>query len=692
MNKQTADFLVEIGTEELPAQELQILSNAFAQAVTNYLTANNIAFSADIKTFATPRRFALLIPGVASQQPEQLITKRGPAIEAAYNPDGTATKAALGFATSCNTDLAGLSVQETEKGKWLYFAQKIAGQPTSQLLPNLVEKALNNLPIKKRMRWGKGDYQFARPIHWATMLFGTEAIKAQIYGMHTSNYTYGHRIHHNKQIELMTPDSYEQQLATTGYVIASFQERQNKIKQAILETAKITQGTPIIDQNLLDLVTGLVEYPVVLLAGFDPAFLRVPKECLISAMQDHQKCFAILDANGNLLPKFILVSNLQSTDPQTVIHGNELVMHARLADAAFYFDNDQKQTLESRVSKLNNIVYQKQLGSLYDKITRIEQLATFIAAKLNVNQEYTKRAAQLCKADLLTSMVYEFPELQGIMGQYYALHDGENKETALAIAEHYKPRFAQDSLPESIIGTIIALADRIDSLVGFFGIGNIPTGEKDPFALRRQALAVMRILIEKNINLNLRELITHARENYTAKINDPTNSLMDFCYERLKAWCLGNGTQAKTFEAVAYNAPDSPLDFYRRLDAVTQFQKLPAAASLAAANKRVHNLISKNLVLTTSNKVELNQALLNTAEEKALFEAIQDREATIIPLLQQANYVAVLQALATLQMTVDNFFDHVMVMVDDINVRNNRLCLLQRLRDLFLQVADVSLL
>lgn len=693
MNKKTADFLVEIGTEELPAQELQTLSIAFAQSIKNYLIENNITFNQDnIKTYATPRRLAVFIADLASHQLEQMITKRGPALTAAYNADGTPTKAALGFAESCGVNIDSLSMQETEKGKWLYFTQTIPGTATIQLLPNLVEKALDTLPIKKRMRWGAGENQFVRPIHWILMLFGTDTIKAKIYNIHTNNYTYGHRIHHAKQIEISSPNSYEQQLADTGHVIASFQTRQNKIKQEILDVAKKAHGNPIIDPNLLDLVTGLVEYPVILLATFDHNFLRVPKECLISAMQDHQKCFAILDTDGNLLPTFILTSNIKSTDPQTVIHGNELVMHARLADAAFYFDNDQKQTLESRVLKLQNIIYQKQLGSLYDKVLRIEKLAAFIAESLNINQIDTKRAAYLCKADLLTNMVYEFPELQGIMGQYYALHDGESKEVAIAIAEHYKPKFAQDSLPDSMIGSIIAIADRIDSLVGFFGIGNIPTGEKDPFALRRQALAVIRILIEKNINLDLKILFTRAWGNYTAKINDPTNELMVFCYDRLKAWCLSNGMQAKIFEAVAYNAPSNPLDFYRRLDAVNQFQKLPAATSLAAANKRVHNLISKNLTANITDKIEFKQSLLSSTEEQNLFTAIQEKELAIIPLMQQTNYVAVLQALATLQIPVDNFFDNVMVMVEDANLRHNRLCLLQRLRNLFLQVADISLL
>lgn len=688
-----ATFLVEIGTEELPPADLQNLSVTFATLLKTALQEHNIAFDQEhVQTFATPRRLAVLIPHVAAHQPEQTVAKRGPAIAAAYNADGSPTKAALGFAESCNVDIKDLTVQETDKGKWLYYSQVVPGSKTVELLPAIVEKALLQLPIKKRMRWGAGEFAFVRPIHWILMLFGEGVIKANICDIHSDNITYGHRIHHPKAIKIDVPEIYADRLEQEGYVIANFAERQETIKQEILRLAQAEKATPVIDPALLDLVTGLVEYPVALLAHFAAEFLRVPKECLISAMQDHQKCFALLDQQQNLVPKFILISNLKSTDPHTVIRGNELVMGARLADAAFHFDNDQKHTLESRVEKLKSIVYQKQLGSLYDKVMRIEQLAGIIAPFVNADITKTKRAAYLCKADLLTNMVYEFPELQGIMGYYYALHDKEPTEVAIAIQEHYKPRGASDTLPESYIGIALALADRLDSLVGFFGIGNIPTGEKDPFALRRQALAVLRILIEKKINIDLRALFTHAAHAYADKIKDPTNDLMCFCYDRLKAWYLANGIHARTFDAVLFNNPNSPLDFDKRINAVSAFQKLPAAESLAAANKRVHNLLEKNPLAITGKQVEVNVQLISAPEEKQLLTDVQNKETEIAPLMQQADYAAVLKSLAALQKPVDNFFDKVMVMVDDEKVRNNRLNLLQRLRNLFLQVADISLL
>lgn len=688
------DFLIEIGTEELPPPELQNLSRSFAELLTKYLAENNIQFDqAKVKTYATPRRLAVLIPQVMAQQPEQVVSKRGPAMNAAYNADGTPTKAALGFAESCGVNIKDLSVQETDKGKWLFFAQKVPGSKTTELLPSLVEKALLQIPIKKRMRWGNGDFAFVRPMHWVLMLFGEDVVKAKIFGIETGNITYGHRIHHPGSLKIDIPSIYADRLEQDGYVLADFNARRETIEQEIMRLASKENGLPIIDQNLLDMVTGLVEYPVALIAGFDKDFLRVPKECLISAMQDHQKCFALVDQRDNLLPKFILISNLKSTDPETVIHGNELVMNARLADAAFHFDNDQKHTLASRVEKLKTIVYQKQLGSLYDKVMRVQKLAESIAPYVDADVSNTKRAAHLCKADLLSSMVYEFPELQGIMGYYYALHDKEAPEVAIAIQEHYKPRTAADSLPGSTCGIALALADRIDTLVGFFGINSIPTGEKDPFALRRQALAVIRLLIEKKIYLSLDALFTAAFSNYSTQLNaDSIKELIIFCADRMKSWCLTNDSDPKILEAViaAEGRFFNPYDFYQRILAVTAFQKLPAAQSLAAANKRVHNLLSKNPIQSHLKQSEINLSLISTPEEQELFSEIQIKEDEIIPFMKERNYSALLQSLASLQAPVDNFFDKVMVMVDDEKVRNNRLNLLYRLRNLFLQIADIS--
>ncbi len=693
----TADFLVEIGTEELPPHDLVKLALALDNGIKACLQENNIEFNTTTQPiFAAPRRIAALISDIATQQPEQQVSKRGPALSAAYNADGTPTKAALGFAESCGVQLADLGKQETDKGAWLYFAQTAPGKKTSELLPEFVAKALQQLPIAKRMRWGNGEYQFVRPVHWIVMLFGKEVVKANIFGVEADRYTYGHRIHHPKALKLADPSEYAEKLFKEGHVIAEFNQRQNMIEQQITECAKRVHGFAVLDANLLALVTGIVEYPQALLASFAEDFLRVPKECLISAMQHHQKCFALQDQQGNLLPQFILISNLQSTDPNTVIHGNELVMGARLADAAFHFDTDQKQTLASRVEKLKTIVYQKQLGSIYDKIMRVEKLVAWLAPSINCASAYAQRAAYLCKADLLTNMVYEFPELQGIMGKYYALHDNEPAPVATAIAEYYQPRTAQDALPESAIGCALAIVDRIDSLVGLFGTGNAPTGEKDPYALRRQSLAIIRILIEKQINLDLRELIQQAVINYENRLQNPAQNLLTFFFDRLKSWYITKGVAANAVTAVAAEnfsvtaAEINLLDFDRRMQALIKFLQLPAATNLAAANKRVANILKNEPNLAQNVKLHVEVKSLELAAEHDLYNEIMQQESTTKNLMQQADYVGILQTLATLQQPVDNFFNTVMVMVDDPSLRTNRLHLLQRLRNLFLQVADIS--
>jgi len=680
------DFLVEIGIEELPPQQIETLVAAFSQYLQSYLIAEGIAFNVDgVKIFGSPRRIAVLIPAVTTQQQERLIEKRGPAITAAYAADGTPSKAALGFAESCGVAIKSLTELKTDKGSWLYFSQQVAGQKTIDLLPSLVQKALAELPIKKPMRWGNGEFAFIRPVHWILMLLGKEIVKANIFGIDANNVSYGHRIHAPQAIKISSPSSYAKQLAAAN-VIADFSQRRAYIEQQINLLATQQQGQAVMVPELLNMVTGLVEHPVMLLATFDAAFLRVPKECLISAMQDHQKCFALLDKNGQLMPKFILVSNLDSTDPKTVIRGNELVMHARLADAAFYYDKDQQNTLESRVEQLKTVVYQKKLGSLYDKIIRIQKLAAFIAEKINADVKLTERAAYLCKADLLTNMVYEFPELQGTMGKYYAQHDGENKVIAEALEGYYKPRFATDAVPDQLIDIALALADRIDTLVGFFGIGLVPTGEKDPYALRRQAIAILRILVDGQINLDLTKLFVEALNNYNSNIQDKNVELVNFCLERLKPLYCNNNTEL--FASIATLNITNPYDFVERCRAVEDFKSLPTAPNLAAANKRVQNLLQKN----PANGANINKQLILEPAEQELLEALQSKQQEITPLLTNSNYIEVLQSLASLQQPIDNFFTNVMVMVDDEKVRNNRLNLLQHLRNLFLQVADISLL
>lgn len=684
----TEDLLIEIGTEELPPRDLEKLSQSFANSLAQQITAAGLHY-ADQRIFATPRRLAVMFLSLDTEQPLQTVEKRGPALSAAYDQNGAPTPAALGFAKSCGIEFAQLSKLETEKGSWLYFTQQITGKNSAELLPGFVQTALAQLPIKKNMRWGDGRYSFVRPVHWIILLQGERVIPAEFFGISSGNITHGHRILCATPLTVKHPREYEALLAKQGFVIADFTQRKELIRAQVQKLAQDADGIAILHEELLNTVCGLVEWPVALLANFAPEFLKVPQECLISAMQDHQKCFAVADTHGKLMAKFILVSNLRSADPNIIVHGNELVMHARLADASFYYAKDQKRSLASRVDGLRNVVYQKQLGTVYDKTLRVQQLAVQIAKQINGDAALVERAAYLSKADLLTSMVYEFPELQGTMGYYYAQHDGEDSAVAHALYEQYKPKHAQDELPQGVVGTCVALAERIDSLVGLFGIGSIPTGDKDPFALRRQALAIMRILIEQELRLNLQELLLASYKLYNAMFADPTAQLLEFCFERLKAWCINDVITSKIFAAVSAVNNAVPVDFYQRLLAVAAFQQLPAAQSLAAANKRVHNLLEKTNAASANH---VNVALLQDQYEKSLYHAILDKSREIEPLLQTLDYTGVLQSLASLQLVVDEFFNNVLVMTDDLDVRHNRLCLLQQLRSLFLQIADISML
>lgn len=703
MNK-TQDFLVEIGTEELPPKDLHDLAASLNFNISMLLKEHGIQFDTNSTIyFATPRRIAVIIKQVAVQQQDQTVERFGPAISAAYDANGAPTKAALGFASSCGVNIDQVSQKDKDNIVKLYFTQKVLGKETVSLLPGIVEAALKKLPIKKYMRWGNGDVSFVRPVHWIVMLFGKEIVPCTIWGISASNISRGHRILGDNGIKIESPDTYAKQLEEQGKITPNFEIRRERIRADINKLAMQANGTAVIDEELLNMVTGLVEHPVALIANFDANFLRVPGECLISAMQDHQKCFALKDSNGNLLPKFILISNISSTDPQTVIRGNELVMHARLADAAFYFDKDQKQTLASRREQLKNVIYLKKLGSIYDKTERIKKIAEYIQSNCYSSEDLKSihQAAMLCKADLLTNMVYEFPELQGIMGSYYAKHDGENAAVALAIEEHYKPRFALDTLPTSNIGTIVALADRIDTIVGLFGIGNFPTGEKDPYGLRRQVIAVLRLLTENNINIDLKSLLAFANTLYDGATTSPTEQYFEFFSERIKSWYLSKSIDARTIAAVLTtlsNNPDpksdlvdySPSDIDKRIHAVAKFRALPEAASLAAANKRVQNLLEKSAQGSNNNVAAVDAKLFTNPEEITLYQAVEQKEKEIAPFVSNGDYSTVLQSLATLQAPVDAFFNNVMVMDEDIAKRNNRLNLLNRLRNLFLKVADIS--
>jgi glycyl-tRNA synthetase beta chain len=709
----TSELLIEIGCEELPAKTLRKIETIFAEDFAKALNGVSLSFKS-IRSFATPRRLALDISELRTQQATKIITKRGPAKTAAFDAQGNPTKAALGFAESCGTDMDSLTLQETEKGAWLVFQEESPGQTAEQLIPQILAETLNNLAIGKRMRWPAADFtwpdikktfdeikmpwqymgngSFTRPIHWIVLLLDHKVIDAELFGVKTSNQTRGHRFHHPEWITLASAKEYESALLK-GFVIADPNKRRDKILSDIHQLEKKHHFKTLNIDELLDEVTGLVEWPVVLMGEFEKSFLEIPKEALITAMQHHQKCFAIANSDNTLLPQFLIVSNIQSVNSASVIAGNEWVMKARLADAQFYYRVDKEITLQQRREGLKQVVFQAGLGSLWDKTERIAHLGKIIAKHIKANPKDTERAAILCKSDLLTQMVGEFPELQGIMGRYYALHDAEPETVALAIEQHYYPRFSQDILPESTIGCALTLADRIDSLVGIFGIGKRPTGDKDPFALRRQALSVLRILVAKKLDLDLEMLITVAKDQYqnTLPEKNATALLLDFCFERFRAWYQDQGIPARIFEAVLAKRPTNPFDFDRRIQAVNEFVQLKDAESLAAANKRVQNLLSKAQILLP-NDAKIQHALLKEEAEIALEKALHQQEKTTTPLIEAGNYTEALKSLATLRENIDQFFTDVMVMVDDAALKQNRLILLNQLRILFLKIADISLL
>ncbi|MGB5425830.1 MAG: glycine--tRNA ligase subunit beta [Gammaproteobacteria bacterium] len=684
------DLLIEIGTEELPPKALRRMRDALQASLDTLLDENRLAHGSS-HAYATPRRLALLIRDVPVAQPDREVTKRGPALKAAFDADGNPTKPAEGFARSCGVTVSELEELQTDKGSWLVYHSTESGQASSEVIPGLVEKALKALPMPKRMRWGNSEIEFVRPLHWMVLLFGNEAISANVLGIDSGRYSRGHRFHRNEAIAIATADAYVQTLQQDGMVEVDMERRRDSIRTQIMEAGAALGGQALIDAALLDEVTALVEWPVAISGSYDPHFLEVPAEALISSMQDHQKYFPVVDEQGKLLPHFITVANIASKDPQQIKAGNERVIRARLEDAVFFWNQDRKQTLHSRAVQLDGMTFQKRLGSLGDKQTRIAAIATALAGQLGFNVEQVQRAASLCKCDLVTSMVFEFPDLQGIMGRYYALHDGEDEAVATALDEQYQPRFAGDTLPASDPGQLLAIAERLDTLVGIFAIGQTPTGDKDPFGLRRSALGLLRILIEKQLDLDLRAFIDTAASNFpddldAASIGDP---LFSFMMDRLRAWYLDAGYDVHVFEAVLARQPRRPLDFDQRMRAVRAFRALPEADNLTAANKRIRNILRKS---DTAIPASYDATLLLEPAEKALSVALQDLDGQTRPLFEQRDYTNALCQLAALQAPVDTFFDDVMVMADDVALRDNRLALLQSLSELFLQVADISLL
>ncbi len=697
------DLLIEIGTEELPPKSLSTLSNAFTQGIEIGLKDNGLHYQA-CESFATPRRLAVVIYDLDEAQADIEGEKRGPALSAAFDAEGNPTKALIGFARSCGTEPDKLEKLETPKGNWMVHRYHQKGRAATELIPDIVNYSLNQLPIPKRMRWGDLDAEFVRPVHWLVLLFGHEIIQTEILSQHSGNQSRGHRYHHPQTITIESPGSYQKQLMETGLVIASFSDRREAIRQQVNALAHQHKGIAVIDEGLLDEVTGLVEWPQAIIGTFDKSFLEVPSECLISAMKGHQKYFHLIDESGQLLPLFITVSNINSSKPEYVKQGNERVITPRLTDAKFFWDQDKKLSLQSYKQSLATVVFQNQLGTLLDKTQRVEILSASIANQIGADVESATTAASLSKCDLMTMMVYEFTELQGIMGRYYALNEGYSDEIATSLDEIYMPRGAGDDLPSTTTGQVIALADRLDTLLAIFAIGQKPSGTRDPFALRRASLGVLRILIEKGLDLDLYQLLQTAAQNLKDQVKvdnslpkgfelleggDAVNQTFDYIVERLKAYYNDQGIDSSVVEAVLALRHTNPMTINAAVHAVTQFAILDEAASLSAANKRISNILKKQ-----GNYIDpdFDRTLFTETAETTLADAIESLVTTVEPLFVNRNYTDGLKALAQLRNPVDNFFDQVMVMVDDEAVKNNRLALLNQLRNLFLRVADLSLL
>ena len=682
------DFLFELGTEELPPKSLPNLSQALKANVEAGLSKAGLTHGA-ITAYATPRRLALHIAELAVTQPDQTVERRGPALNAAYAPDGKPGKALEGFLKSCGATAEQLIILKTDKGEWVGFRQEVRGGRTADLLPDLLNQALAALPIAKRMRWGSGTAEFVRPAHWLVLLFGGEVIEAELLGIRAGRETRGHRVHGAGAIVLNSPAEYADKLLHQGRVIADFEARKQRIRAAAGEAAAGVKGHAHIEPDLLDEVAALVEWPVPILGGFDARYLALPPEVLITTMQANQKYFPVKDRQGGLLPYFITFANVESSNPATVRSGNERVVRPRLADAEFFWNQDRKRTLESRVPELAQITFQKTLGTVLDKTRRVRRLAVSIAERLSTESAWVERSALLAKADLLTAMVGEFPELQGTMGRYYALAEGEPEDIAAAIEEQYLPKVSGGALPESEIGRMLALAEKVDTLTGIFSTGLIPTGDKDPYALRRAALGVIRILVESGVDLDLPDLLDFALDQFTHKFDadKAREQVHGFMLERLRSYSLERGFRHDEFEAVLELGPTSLVDFDCRLKAVREFRALPEAASLAAANKRIRNILRKTEEEIVAN---VDDAALVEPAEKALLEAARVAKEDILPCLHERDYTGALCRLARLRETVDAFFDGVMVMAEDAELRRNRLGLLGIVEGLFLNIADIS--
>ena len=685
----TQNFLVEIGTEELPPKALKTLATSFADNVEAELNQAGLTFS-KIEWFAAPRRLAVKVLNLATQQPSKEIEKRGPAVSAAFDAEGKPTKAAEGWARGCGITVEQAERIATDKGEWLVHRAKIEGQPTKNLLNDIVANALAKLPIPKPMRWADKTVQFIRPVHTVTMLLGDELIEGEILGVASARTIRGHRFLGEKEFEIQHADQYPQLLREKGSVVADFNECKAEILAKSQAKATALGGVADIEESLLEEVTSLVEYPNVLAAKFEERFLAVPAEALVYTMKGDQKYFPIYDKDGKLLPHFIFVSNINPEDPTAIIEGNEKVVRPRLTDAEFFFKTDLKQKLVDRLPRLETVLFQQQLGTLRDKTDRIEQLAGEIAKQIGADEAKAKRAGLLSKCDLMTNMVFEFTDTQGVMGMHYARHDGEDEEVAVALNEQYMPRFAGDELPKSLVASAVALADKFDTLTGIFGIGQAPKGSADPFALRRAALGALRIIVEKNLPLDLEDLVKKSTALFGDKLTNQNvvADVVDFMLGRFRAWYQDEGIAVDVIQAVLARRPTRPADFDARVRAVSHFRTLDSAEALAAANKRVANILAK----AEGDIGAIDVALCVEPAEQVLAQSVLSLAKEVQPLIAQGEYTAVLDKLAGLRQPVDNFFDNVMVNAEDAKLRQNRLAILNTLQGLFLQVADISLL
>jgi glycyl-tRNA synthetase beta chain len=685
------DFLVEIGTEELPPKALRQLMTAFGEGLTSAIDEARLA-RRDVHTYASPRRLAVLVEKLAIKQDDREVDKKGPPTKVAFDGDGNPTPAATAFAKKCGVTVDQLGREQTDKGEWLSFRSLEQGKTAAEMLPGIVEQALAALPVPRRMRWGAGDAEFVRPVHWVVLLHGKNIIEGSVMGIPAGRVSLGHRFHASGPVSIATPGDYLVALEKEGYVIADFLRRRDMVRDGVSAAAQQSGGNVVDGELLYDEVTALVEWPVPIVGAFDELYLDLPREVVISTLTGHQRYFPVADGSGNLLPHFITVANIESKDPEQVIEGNERVIRPRLADAAFFWNSDRKSPISSREEALRDVVYQRGLGSLFDKSQRVARIGAWLASELGADSAVIARAAALAKCDLVTDMVGEFPDLQGTMGRYYALADGEPGDVADAIGEQYLPRFSGDELPDSGAGQILAVADKLDSLAGVFSIGKKPSGNRDPFGLRRAALGIVRILIERGLDIDLRALIAKAvaeQPEGKADNDEIAADLYAFISERLRRYFLDRDAKLgmETFDAVMARRPVSLVDFDRRLAAVQTFSRLEQAASLAAANKRIANILRK---AGDPEGLVVSEKLFELDAEEALHNALRNSREKVAPMLEQRRYAEILNELADLRDPVDRFFDDVMVMAEDDAIKNNRLALLGELRALFLDVADIS--